>query len=109
MRAIEQVASRQSENRDGKHFFRMENTLGLQDAIFRLDFLLDCSMGTFLLLLFAIPAAAYFGIAVGRARSARTRQLWLGLKAGRPDAIAIVILVAAYTLYVMLSYESPTP
>ena len=87
----------------------MENTLGFSNAFFRLDFLLDCFMGTFLLFLFGIPAAAYFGIAVGRARSARTRQLWQGLKAGRPDAIAIVVLVAAYALYVMLSYESPTP
>ena len=59
------------------------------------------------LLVGAVVLSALVGYYSGRATGRRLDNLWQGLQQGKPDAIAIVTLVAAITLYVMLSYEPP--
>lgn len=60
-----------------------------------------------ILLIFLALFGVVYSVAAGRASAARKRQLWSDLKAGKPSAIAIVVLVAAFAAYIMLSYESP--
>ena len=48
-----------------------------------------------------------FGIASGRAEARRSRELWKGIKEGRPGSLAVVAVVGIYVLYVWLSYTPP--